>query len=205
MTDTSPSLRTEPSLLARLHDWEDAAAWNEFHRRYRKLIFGLARSRGLTPEEAEEVTQDVLREVAQRIETFEHDPARGKFRGWLMNLTRWRVSDKLRQRPRHEIVPVHRASESDTATAERVPAEDQLAAGEEAEWQRHVLDLAWDRLSRQVDARHLQAFQLYKLQHWEATRVATSLGLTPQQLHVISHRLTRRLQAHVERLRRRLG
>ncbi len=205
MTDSSGSLRTEPGLLARLHDWEDAGAWNEFHRRYRKLIFGLARSRGLTPEEAEEVTQDVLREVAQRIAGFEHDPTRGRFRGWLMNLTRWRISDRVRRRPRQELAPLHRTDDSQTATAERVPVENDLVAREEQEWQQHLLELAFDRLAREVDARHLQAFQLYKQQNWDAARVTTSLGLTIQQLHVICHRLTRRLQAHVERLQERLG
>ena len=80
----------------RVHQWQDAASWNEFYRLYHKLIYGLARRSGLTHADAEDVTQDVFKRVAETIQEFESNPQRGTFRGWLMNLTRWRITDKYR-------------------------------------------------------------------------------------------------------------
>ena len=205
MTATSGSQRTSASLLARLHQWDDASAWDEFHRRYRKLILGLARGGGLSPEEAEEVTQDVLREIAERIATFESDPARGRFRGWLMNLTRWRIADKRRRRPRHTCQPLPEDNPDAPSAVETIPAPDDTLEREEREWQQHLLDLALDRLAATTNPKQLQAFQLYKLQQWPAEQVTRAMGLTKEHLHVIAHRFTRRLKDEVERLKYQLG
>src|SRR5258708_232651 len=91
---TSHSLHTRPTLLFRLRDWQDSASWGEFYRLYHKLVSSLATRSGLTHSEAEEVTQDVFKRVSETIREFESNPQRGTFRGWLMNLTRWRVADK---------------------------------------------------------------------------------------------------------------
>src|SRR4051812_4243935 len=82
---------TRPSLLQRIGNPDDAKGWAEFYGLYRKLVFGFAMRFGLSRADAEEVTQDVFSEVAQNITKFESNPERGTFRGWLLNLTRWRV------------------------------------------------------------------------------------------------------------------
>src|SRR5471032_3311695 len=120
--ETTHSLLTRASLLFRLRDWKDAASWEEFYRLYRRLVYGLARRAGLMHDEAEEVTQDVFKRVAETIQNFESDPARGSFRGWLMNLTRWRIADKFRQRPPvGGRTIVHRSNVDHTGTVERLP------------------------------------------------------------------------------------
>src|SRR3954466_7186399 len=100
------SLLTRPSLLLRVREWNDSASWEEFHRLYRRLIYGRARRAGLSHADAEDVTQDVFKRVAETIHDFESDPARGTFRGWLLNLTRWRIADKFRKaRPGEKQLP----------------------------------------------------------------------------------------------------
>ena len=51
MSPSSPnpgtSLLTRPSLLFRVREWNDSASWEEFHRLYRRLIYGRARRAGL--------------------------------------------------------------------------------------------------------------------------------------------------------------
>ena len=41
------------------------------------------------------MTQDAFTRVAKTIQDFESNPNKGSFRCWLMNLTRWRVTDKF--------------------------------------------------------------------------------------------------------------
>jgi len=62
------------------------------------LIYSVAIKSGLTETEAEEVVQETVICVAKSIQKFKRDRARGSFKGWLRNLTRWRIADQLRKR-----------------------------------------------------------------------------------------------------------
>ncbi len=205
---TVSSLHTRPSLLLRVQQWEDTASWREFYRLYRKLIYGFARRAGLPHEDAEDVTQDVFKRVAETIHEFESDPARGRFRGWLMNLTRWRIADKFNSRPKGE----HRAAgqqqdttSTGTSTINRIPDQANNDAEWELEWQRHLLDAACERIAKRVKPRHFQAFDLYVRQRRPVLQVARELGINPAALYLIGHRLTKELKAEVAKLRQQLG
>jgi len=205
---TPPStLRTRPSLLFRLRDWQDEASWTEFYRLYYQFVFGFARRAGLSHADAEEVTQDVFKRVAETVHEFEADPARGSFRGWLLNLTRWRITDKFRARKPHERqagAPLYDESDR-TATIERVPDGVDVQRAWDEEWQRHVFDAALARLARRVPAKHFQIFDLYKRQDWPVLKVARELGVNPAGVYLISHRLTQQLRNEVELLKARLA
>src|SRR6185503_12626155 len=76
----------------------EKAKWKTFFDSYWKLIYDSARKAGLTDGEAQEVVQDVMIAVAQKTPNSGFNPAKGSFKGWLLHVTRWRISDKLRQR-----------------------------------------------------------------------------------------------------------
>ena len=58
-------------------------AWAVFHSRYRDVTLGWCLRRGLPPDAAEDLTQDVLLKLFRHLPRYRHDPARGQFRGWL--------------------------------------------------------------------------------------------------------------------------
>lgn len=217
MTDPAsapgPSLHTRPTLLFRLRDWQDETSWNEFYRLYRNFIYGLARRAGLAHADADEVTQDVFKRVAETIHEFESNPARGTFRGWLAQLTRWRIMDKHRaRRPDERAAMARREDPADdrTRTIERL-ADSSGSANpwgdatvEEEEWQRHVLEIAWARLARRTPAKQFQAFELYARQNWPVLQVARELGFNPATIYVLNHRLMKQLKAEVAVLQKRL-
>jgi RNA polymerase sigma factor (sigma-70 family) len=198
-------LRTRSTLLFRLRDWKDAASWEEFYRLYRKLVHGLAERAGLTHAEAEEVTQDVFKRVAETIHEFEANPQRGSFRRWLMNLTRWRIADKFRERPKGAAADARRESDDGTATIERVPDDDDANADWDEEWRQHVLDAALERIARRIKPRHFQVFDLYVRQRWSVLKVSLELGIDPASVYLIGHRVTQQLKTEVARLESQLG
>lgn len=204
-----PSLLTRPTLLYRVRDQSDGASWEEFHRLYRRLIHGRARRAGLSHADAEEVAQDVFKRVAETIKDFHYSPDRGSFRGWLMQLTHWRITDKFQRLQRHAASSSSPASDlgppDGTATIERVPAPVNDEDEWDREWQQHLLAAAIDRLARQVQPRHFQAFELYMRQEWPVLKVSRRLGLNPATVYLIGHRLTKLLKAEVEKLRNQLG
>ena len=68
---------TSLSLLLRLRrSPADQSAWREFVARYGRRIFLWCRQWDLQEADAEDVTQNVLAILAERLRTFEYDPAR---------------------------------------------------------------------------------------------------------------------------------
>jgi len=205
--ETVSSLRTRASLLMRVHQWDDTSSWNEFYRLYHKLIYGLARRSGLAHADAEDVTQEVFKRVAETIHEFESDPARGKFRGWLMNLTRWRITDKFRAqaKPSAPSPGSPDATSPRTSTINRLPDNVDRDAEWDKEWQLHLLEAACARLARRTKPRHFQVFDLYVRQRRPVLQVARELKLNVAQVYLLGHRLTKELKAEVEKLREQLG
>src|SRR6185436_13252038 len=95
-----PLPETRASLLVRLGNPHDSVAWRQFAQIYAPLVYGLARRRGLQDADAADVTQDVCRTVAGSIHKLRYDPRNGTFRGWLLTITRRRLTDFWRQRQR---------------------------------------------------------------------------------------------------------
>src|SRR5215831_2809915 len=97
---TEEFIPTRYSLLSRLENRSDDVSWKEFFDTYWRLIYSVARKAGLTEVEAQEVVQETVISVAKDIEKFKRDRRLGTFKGWLRNLTRWRIADQLRKRTR---------------------------------------------------------------------------------------------------------
>ena len=65
---------------------------------YWKLIYHTARKAGLTDGEAQEVVQDLIKAIAEKTPKLGDHAAKGSFKGWVLHLIRWSISDKLRKK-----------------------------------------------------------------------------------------------------------
>src|SRR5215510_5831101 len=89
---------TRRSLLSRLRDWDDQESWRDFFQAYWRLIYEVALKARLNDAEAQEVVQETVISVAKQMPGFRYDPARGRFKGWLLQITRRRIADLVRKR-----------------------------------------------------------------------------------------------------------
>jgi RNA polymerase sigma-70 factor (ECF subfamily) len=92
---------THHSLLERLADPADGLAWQHFEDCYQSAIYRLARSRGLQPEEAKDVVQEVFLAVHRRAAQWKPSGHPGSFRAWLAETTRRHVFASLRFREKN--------------------------------------------------------------------------------------------------------
>jgi RNA polymerase sigma-70 factor (ECF subfamily) len=82
---------TPVSLLQRLRQPNEQAAWARFVEIYLPLLLGWARRLGLQEADAADLVQDVFATLVQKMPSFEHDPGKS-FRAWLHTIlvNRWR-------------------------------------------------------------------------------------------------------------------
>ena len=205
----SEFLVTRRSLVDRLGDWHDAKRWQQFFDSYWKLIHRAARKAGLTESEAQEVVQETLITVAKKIERLKYDPKLGSFKGWLLNITRWRIADQFRKRRKagSQNAKTRHGDESRlTATIERIadPAGFDLDAAWEEEWRANLREAATARAKKKVSAKQYQIFDCYVLKGWPVQKVAKELGVTGTQVYLARHRvgaLLKREMAKLEKAR----
>src|SRR5271157_277367 len=91
----SSAPETRPSLLIRVRNPADRAAWQEFVEIYRPVVLRLAQYKGMQAADAEDIAQDVLVAVAKAVEQREHDPKRARFRTWLQRVANNAILDAL--------------------------------------------------------------------------------------------------------------
>jgi RNA polymerase sigma-70 factor (ECF subfamily) len=82
----SPEI-TRPSLLSRVRDTADQAAWSEFDGRYRDLILRYACRQGLSAADAEDVRQLVMLRLVRVLPDFRYDAAHGRFQRFAKRAT----------------------------------------------------------------------------------------------------------------------
>lgn len=196
------SIPTRYTLLSRLQDWDDQESWRVFFDTYWRLIHSVAIRSGLTESEAQDVVQETIICVAKDIQKFKRDRAAGSFKGWLRNLTRWRIADQLRKRGRADLKVVVFSEEH----AELPPdsANGGLEELWEAEWRANLMEAATERVRRQVKEEHYQIFDLNVIKHWPAQKVAKALGLNVGLVYLAKHRVSALIRKEVQLLEREL-
>lgn len=90
---------TSHSLIARVKDLTDGAAWTEFLGIYRPVVYRLARNRGMQDADAQDVTQRVFLAISQAIDGWEPGADRPPFRAWLVTVTRNAITKALSRNP----------------------------------------------------------------------------------------------------------
>ena len=191
MNDVDDLIPTRLSLLSRLKDWNDQEGWKVFFDTYWKLIYRAGLKAGLSDAEAQDVVQETVLAVFKSMPTFKYDAEKGSFKGWLLQLTSWRIGDQLRKRQQNICHSNRRARTStSTDTVERVadPAA-QLEATWNEEWETNLMAAAIERVKKKVDAKQYQVFDLYVFKKWPVTKVAQTLKVNRGMVYLAKHRI----------------
>jgi RNA polymerase sigma-70 factor (ECF subfamily) len=200
-------LPTRYSLLSRLQNWDDQDSWRDFFDTYWRLIYAVAIKAGLSDAEAQDVVQETVITVAKEIHTFKRDRDRGSFKGWLRNITRWRIADHLRKRERDRAADSlcvgEGVAEADLKDVPD-PAGGALEAVWENEWQENLFAAALERVKGRVKEEHFQMFDLYAVKQWPVAKVARMVGVSTAQVYLAKHRITALIKKEIRALEKQL-
>ena len=208
MTQNAPDfIPTRSSLLSRLKDWDDAESWQDFFNTYWKLIYNTAIKSGLSDVEAQDVVQDTVLSVAKKMREFKYDSARGSFKAWLLQLTRWRIINQLKKRlPSSRMEARAGDDTSGTSLAERVPDPAQADMDEfwEKEWQKNLVGAAIENVKQNVNPKHYEIFHLHVVKKLPSAKVAASLNVNRAQVYLATHRVSALVKKEVRRLEKKM-
>lgn len=162
-------------------------------RRYRQPVYEFALQRGLPPEDAEDVAQDVFLRVCRETFLEKADRTRGKFRTLLLAVTK------------HVISAFRRRENADKRDRRRrVPLEDfdipEESGGEDPDfdrlWAKNLVEKALDRLKNDPA---IPAYRL-KLQGKSYREIARELGRKETDVTNHIHRGSERLRREIRKM-----
>jgi RNA polymerase sigma-70 factor (ECF subfamily) len=198
--DPHDLIPTSAALLQRLKDDQDQASWLEFYDIYWEFINGVAIKAGLNEAEAKDVLQETMILVFRQMPAFKYDPAIGSFQKWLLNTTRWRITDQLRKRFWMVALDTHADTDDDTGPAGSLidPVSGRLDAIWDAEWKQKLLDAAIAKVKHQVDPAKYQVFDFCVNKEWLPDKVAKAFGIAMVPLSTVTLEIERQSLALVE-------
>jgi RNA polymerase sigma-70 factor (ECF subfamily) len=196
---TSPP-ETRASLILRLPDAADAAAWEELVDVYGPLVYRLACRQGLQPADADDLVQEVFASVARSVERWLENPDRGRFRAWLLRIARNTAINFLTRR-RHRPLA---AGDDNSAFLDRIAAPGEDASSEfDLEYRREVFHWAAEQVRECVAERTWLAFWLTSVEDRTIANVAEELGMNVGSVYIARSRVMARLRELVGKFEQR--
>lgn len=193
----SPVPDTRISLILRLPNGQDAAAWDEFVSIYQPLVYRLARSKGFQDTDAHEIVQEVLVAVSRAVERWVPDEQRGRFRDWLFQIARNLMINFLTRRKYRPI------GNQDEPISSLLDQQCDPACAESAhfdlEYRRQVFQWAAGQVVNDVGHKTWQAFWRSSVDNRAIADVAAKLDITTGAVYVARSRVMARLRAAAQR------
>ena len=193
MDDSSTHL----SLLARLRlTPADEQAWSEFVERYGRQVYAWCRQWGLQEADAEDVTQNVLADLARQMRTFEYQPT-GRFRSWLRTIAHRAWCDLLASR---KAATTGSGDSAVLGLLHSVEAREDLLKYLDAECERELLEAAMNEVRQRVEANTWEAFRLTAQEGLAGAETAERLGLQVAAVFKAKSRVQKMIREEIAKL-----
>jgi RNA polymerase sigma-70 factor (ECF subfamily) len=183
--------RTRLSLLRRACDGEETA-WRQVVALYQPLIRAWLVRQQVQPQEAEDLTQDVLAILVKGLPRFDHPGKPGAFRAWLRAITVNRAREFWRQGKCRALTPGGSAFLDQLDQLEDSASDGSRLWDEEHD--QHVLRHLLTELEKDFEPATLQAFRRLTFDKASGREVAAELGMSRAAVYNAKSRVLQRLR-----------
>ena len=195
----SDRFNTRITLLQKLKERRDNEAWNDFYSYYAPYIKSLIRRFLTRLEDVEDCSQIILVSIWQSLPNFDYDPNKGRFRSWLISISRNKVNSYLHKSIREN---EKRNLFVDNKNLEIPKNEFDVIALEE--WQNYISGLAWNNISSQFSEPALEIFKC-ALSGKSNQDIASHLKMKANTVAVYKKRVRIAMKQEIIRLQAELG
>jgi RNA polymerase sigma factor (sigma-70 family) len=181
---------TSLSLLERLRDPRDEEAWQQLVALYSPLLRSWLRPHCRQQADADDLTQDILTVLAQKVKEFSHNRRMGAFRTWLKAIAGHKLGDYLRAAQRRGA-----ASEEQARLLEQLedPSSD-LSRLWDRQHAQHIANALLEQIRSEFSATTWDAFQRVVVQGQSTAEAAAALHLTSNAVMIAKSRVLARLR-----------
>ncbi|MEM9079351.1 MAG: sigma-70 family RNA polymerase sigma factor [Verrucomicrobiota bacterium] len=184
---------TRATLILRIRNSSDQAAWEEFVEIYTPLIYNFALNRGLQPSDARDILQIVLQNIFRAIQNFDYNREKGTFRSWLYTITRHEISRLLKQNKRQPFL-----AEPNEIAKSPLPAQD-LTAGTDwdLDYRLRLFQWAAEKVEPEFSPNNWQAFHRTAVLEEDPREVATDLQMSRASVYMSRSRVLSRIRERI--------
>ncbi len=183
--------QTRASLILRLQNPDDVAAWDEFAAIYGPVVFRMARRQSLQSADADDLVQEVMSAVASSISKWLDRSDRGTFRAWLFRIARNTAIDFLTRR-KHR--PWATGDEATQTFDHAVAVDREVSSDFDIEYRRELFHWASEQIKGIVSESTWQAFWLTSVENRPIDTVAAKLGMSVGSIYIARSRVMKRLR-----------
>ena len=189
--------QTRETLLQRIKNRHDEDSWEDFIKHYAGYIYNIVRRMNLNHHDAEEIVQTVNLKIWNKIQDFDYDSNKGRFRGWLCTVASNEAKMFLRKKKRR--IPELKRSEADEDyTPEQIDMPDINKLITE-EWEIYITELAWNNIQDCFEEKTKLAFEMVS-KGIDPKKIAEELGIAQSTVYVSKKRVADRLRKEIQRL-----
>lgn len=192
---------THLSLLASLIEGRSVSeSWPVFVEKYGRLLYRWATRWGADSHDAEEIMQETLILIFQKLEQY-YDQPRSNFRSWLktvayrcwLQIQQARKEERLADLSARMEPDALRLIASDAAREDLINEFDRVACDE-------ILEMASQRVRSQVEKSSWACFQLMYYEKLPGHEIAERLGMSQTAVYTCLTRVRQRLKAEIQRI-----
>ena len=195
--------QTRLTLIQKMQDGCNEAAWQEFVTIYRNYLYVVVRNMNVGHHDAEEIVQTVFTKVWDKIKGFQYLPEKGKFRHWLCSITRNTTIDCFRAKKdkRHQ---------GDSEYADKnILAEEGITVSEvetmaEKEWVNYLANLALDLVKNEFSGSAVECFMAH-VQGKSIQEISKEMNIAENTVYVSCSRVKERIRKKIREIEKKLG
>jgi len=189
---------TSLSLLDRLRLQPDKESWQRLVEVYTPLIQAWLRRHGVSPTDAEDLTQEVMTVVVREIPTFKHNQQPGAFRSWLRTIAVNRL--RVLWRSRHMRPVATGGSDFLKMLDELEDPDSDLSRLWDQQHDHHVARRLMELVKPQFEPATWQAFRRVVLDGVKAAVAAAELNISVNAVLLAKSRVLSRLRQEIQGL-----
>lgn len=178
---------TRHSLLQKIQDGDDDAAWQEFINFYQNFIYYILRQMNVPQNYLEDLVQEVLLKLWTRLDKYVKE--RGKFRPWLTTVIRNTAIDWFsKEKKRNESYEELSAYQKTFQTINQSEFEKII----DKEWRTYLTNLAFERIQKIFSGKAIKVFELSQ-KGMSVEKIAEELDLTTNSVYTLKSRVKDKL------------
>ncbi|MFC5049729.1 RNA polymerase sigma factor [Rubritalea spongiae] len=191
---------TRHTLIQRLQDQKDEQAWETFTQTYASYIAVVLAKVGIPKHDINDLKQDVLLKLWQKLPAFDYNSQKGKFRSWLWLMIRNTAFNHLSsQHKQQERVELYFTSD-DQSNKEISPELEKLM---QEEWKAFITLQAMTALRGKFAEKNIEIFR-ESLKGTPSDELAERFNIKRNTVNRVVSRIKERLIIEVARLRQDL-